>query len=81
MLPIFFFLFKEGDQTPVSFVARALATLQHFYGAIPTIYGLGNCAKVLCLQQTVFCACYPMKYFRSVGASYTPACIPISTYA
>ncbi|XP_067016760.1 vacuolar protein sorting-associated protein 33B-like isoform X1 [Acropora muricata] len=39
--------FLEGDQTPVSFVARALATLQHFYGAIPTIYGLGNCAKMV----------------------------------
>ena len=73
MLPIFFFLFKEGDQTPVSFVARALATLQQHYGAIATIYGLGDCAKVLCLQQTVFCAYYPMKYFRSMGVSHTPA--------
>lgn len=37
----------EGDQTPLSFVARALATLQQLYGAIPVVYGLGNCAKMV----------------------------------
>lgn len=39
-------LFQEGDQTSVPFVARALVTLQQLYGAIPAIYGLGDCAKV-----------------------------------
>jgi len=39
-------LFQEGDQTSVSFVARSLVTLQQLYGTIPTMYGLGDCAKV-----------------------------------
>lgn len=39
--------FLEGDQTSVSFVARSLVTLQELYGTIPTMYGLGDCAKVV----------------------------------
>lgn len=39
-------LFQEGDQTSVSFVARSIVTLQQLYGTIPTMYGLGDCAKV-----------------------------------
>ena len=39
-------IFQDGDQTSLSFVARSLMTLQQLYGTIPSVYGLGNCAKV-----------------------------------
>ena len=40
-------VFQDGDQTSLSFVARSLVTLQQLCGTIPSVYGLGNCAKVL----------------------------------
>ncbi|KAL9987004.1 hypothetical protein ACROYT_G001238 [Oculina patagonica] len=39
--------FLDKDQTSLSFVARSLVTLQQLYGTIPTVYGLGNCAKMV----------------------------------
>lgn len=39
--------FLDGDQTSLSFVARSLTTLQQLYGTIPSVYGLGNCAKMV----------------------------------
>ena len=46
-------VFQERDQTSFSFVARSLVTLQQLYGAIPSVYGLGNCAKVFIIHHKV----------------------------